>query len=187
MRVISGIIKGKKFNFVKSSITRPLKDSVRENIFNILAHSNKFNLQIKDSKVLDLFSGVGSFGIECISREAEQVSFVEKNVGTYRILLDNLNKLNIIDRARTYNLDIYDFIKIKRITKYNIFFLDPPFSDNQFLKILKIIKEKNIFNKDHIIIIHREKKSINNFQDIIKIILTKEYGRSKIFFGIFTK
>ena len=46
MRVISGIIKGKKFNFIKSSITRPLKDSVRENIFNIMSHSNKLNLQL---------------------------------------------------------------------------------------------------------------------------------------------
>ena len=58
MRVISGIIKGKKFNFIKSSITRPLKDSVRENIFNILAHSNKFNLHhvVGCPKVLDLYS-----------------------------------------------------------------------------------------------------------------------------------
>ena len=117
MRVISGIIKGKKFNFIKSSITRPLKDSVRENIFNILAHSNKFNLQLEGSKVLDLYSGVGSFGIECISREAKQVSFVEKNVGTYQILLDNLDKLNITDKARTFNQDIYDFLKIKKNTK----------------------------------------------------------------------
>ena len=187
MRVISGIIKGKKFNFIKSSITRPLKDSVRENIFNILAHSNKFNLQLEGSKVLDLYSGVGSFGIECISREAKQVSFVEKNVGTYQILLDNLDKLNITHKARTFNQDIYDFLKIKKNTKYNIFFFDPPFSYNHFLKILKIIREKYIFDKDHIVIIHREKKSINNFQDFIKIILTKEYGRSKIFFGVFTK
>ena len=144
-------------------------------------------MQIEGSKVLDLYSGVGSFGIECISREAKQVSFVEKNVSTYQLLLDNLDKLNIIDRARTFNQDIHDFIKIKKSTKYNIFFLDPPFSDNHFLKILKIIREKNLFDKDHIVIIHREKKSINNFQDFIKIILTKEYGRSKIIFGIFAK
>ena len=50
MRIISGKYKGKKIDFLKNSITRPLKDSVRENIFNILQHSNKFNLQMKNPK-----------------------------------------------------------------------------------------------------------------------------------------
>ncbi len=145
MRIISGSLKGRTIDFLKNTNTRPLKDAVKENIFNIIEHSRLINVKVLNSNILDLYSGVGSFGIECISREAKQVSFVEKNVGTYQILLDNLDKLNIIDRAKTFNQDIYDFLKIKKNTKYNIFFLDPPFSDNHFLKILKIIREKKNF------------------------------------------
>ena len=52
--------------------TRPLKDLVKESIFNLIQHSNKININIKDSSVLDLFSGSGSFGIECLSREAKK-------------------------------------------------------------------------------------------------------------------
>ena len=79
MRIIGGRFKGKKINFIRSSFTRPLKDSVKENIFNVLTHSSKIDAPIKGSKVLDLYSGVGSFGLECISRGSEKVSFVEKN------------------------------------------------------------------------------------------------------------
>ena len=72
MRIISGLFKGKKIIEPKNKNTRPLKDLTKESIFNIINHSNKFNLNLTDSYVLDLFSGVGSFGIECISRGAKK-------------------------------------------------------------------------------------------------------------------
>ena len=77
MRIISGVFKGKKISTPVDIKTRPLKDLTKESIFNILQHSNKFNINIDKSIVLDLFSGVGSFGIECISRNAKKVFFVE--------------------------------------------------------------------------------------------------------------
>ena len=66
MRIISGLYKGKRINFLKNSITRPLKDVVKENIFNILNH-NLIKIDL-NSSVLDAYSGIGSFGIECLSR-----------------------------------------------------------------------------------------------------------------------
>ena len=69
-------LKEKNF-YIKSNITRPLKDSVKENIFNILNHSNEINIKIENS-CLDLYSGIGSFGLECISRGSKEVTFVEK-------------------------------------------------------------------------------------------------------------
>ena len=86
MRIISGLLKGKNIFFVKNSKTRPLKDSVKENIFNIIKHSNFTSIRIERSKVLDLYSGVGSFGIECISRGANKVFFVEKDNLAAKIL-----------------------------------------------------------------------------------------------------
>ena len=78
MRVVSGFLKGKKISYLKNTNTRPLKDSVKENIFNILKHSKSSYSNIEKAKVLDLYSGVGSFGIECISRGAEKV-FINKD------------------------------------------------------------------------------------------------------------
>ena len=81
MRIISGFLKGKTINFVKNFKTRPLKDSVKESLFNILKHSNLINIKIEKSYVLDLYSGVGSFGIECISRGANEVFCRERCIG----------------------------------------------------------------------------------------------------------
>ena len=76
MRIISGNFKGKKIIQPKDLNTRPLKDLTKESIFNIIAHSKKINIKVENSIVLDLFSGVGSFGIECLSRGANYVFFL---------------------------------------------------------------------------------------------------------------
>ena len=89
MRIISGKFKGKSVEFIKSPITRPLKDSVRENIFNILQHSNEIKVKIEQAQVLDLYSGIGSFGLECISRGAKEVTFVEQDEKAFNILEKN--------------------------------------------------------------------------------------------------
>ena len=72
MRIISGSLKGRSMNFIKNSTTRPLKDSVKENIFNILEHFQKVKIKINSANILDLYSGAGSFGLECISRGAKR-------------------------------------------------------------------------------------------------------------------
>ena len=78
MRIIAGNFRGKKILEPKDTLTRPLKDLTKESIFNILNHSNKFEINLENSNILDMFSGVGSFGIECLSRGAKHVIFAEK-------------------------------------------------------------------------------------------------------------
>ena len=89
MRIIGGSFRGKKILEPRDALTRPLKDLTKESIFNILKHSNKLNINLENSNILDLFSGVGSFGIECISRGAKHVVFVEK----YNAVLPILKKI----------------------------------------------------------------------------------------------
>ena len=95
MRIISGIYKGKKILQPLDKKTRPLKDITKEGIFNILEHSNILNFKIKNSKILDIFSGTGSFGIECLSREAKSVTFVENYLPAVSILKKNIVNLNL--------------------------------------------------------------------------------------------
>ena len=93
--------------------------------------------------------------------------------------------LSVYDRVKLINNKIEIELEKKFIDKFSIFFFDPPFIDNNFIKNLKTIKIKKIYNKDHLIIIHRERKAEDNFDDLIKIVDTKIYGRSKIIFGTF--
>ena len=185
MRIISGSLKGKTINFVKNLKTRPLKDSVKENLFNILKHSNFINIKIEKSYVLDLYSGVGSFGIECISRGANKVFFIEKDRSAAKILKENLNRLSILEKTKLFNCDVSEFLKENIKKKFHIFFFDPPFIDKEFLYNLNSIKKNKLFEKDHIIIIHREKRSKDHLDKFVKVIDIKFYGRSKIIFGKF--
>ncbi len=185
MRVIGGKLRGKNISFIKNLNTRPLKDSVKENIFNILQHSNLINIDILNSNVLDLYSGVGSFGIEAISRGASKVIFIDKDNAAQRTLKKNLQKLKITTEASVINNEIEREICNIEKKKFSIFFFDPPFKDLNYLKIINSIRKKNLFNKRHIVIIHREKNSNENLNEDLAILVTKVYGRSKIFFANF--
>lgn len=183
MRIISGKLKGKKLSFLNTPNTRPLRDFVKENIFNIIYHSNLINIKIKDATVLDLYSGIGSFGIECISREASAVTFVEKDKNTLNYLNKNIKALLIEDKISLFKGDTSQFLKQKKGKKYDVIFLDPPYTEIDYLNDLKIINNLDILNKKHLIIIHREKNSKEKLEKLIDIKIIKYYGRSKVIFG----
>ena len=80
---------------------------------------------------------------------------------------------------------IENFLKGKLSEKFDIIFLDPPFAEKTYIQELNLIKEKKIYKDNHLIVIHREKKSIDNFKEILNPLIIKQYGRSKIIFGKF--
>ena len=83
MRIIAGKLKGATLHMLKNKDTRPLKDLARESIFNLLTHSNKISLQLEQSNILDLYAGTGSFGLECLSRQARSVFFIFYKINTF--------------------------------------------------------------------------------------------------------
>jgi len=187
MRIISGKFKGKIIKYLKNNTTRPLRDSVKENIFNLLIHSKILNIKIEKASILDLYSGVGSFGIECISRGAKNVTFVENDSAANETIRKNLNYLLIFEKSKIFKENVNDFLKRNTNEKYNIFFFDPPYADKGFVNNLNLIKKNRLFQKNHIVIIHRDVKSNDNLKDLIKVTVVKEYGRSKVIFGLFVE
>lgn len=183
MRIISGSFKGKKILEPNDATTRPLKDLTKESIFNILTHSNKFKINIKKSVILDLFSGVGSFGIECLSRGVEKVIFVENYIGVLPILKKNLSSLKEINNYQIIEKDIYkDNFLSKLDVKFDIIFLDPPYKDKNIEKILSNIVINKSLKNNGIIIMHRHKNEKDNFLEKFQIIEERKYGISKIIF-----
>ena len=188
MRIISGLFKGKKILEPKDLNTRPLKDMTKESIFNIINHSNKFSINLKKSKVLDLFAGTGSFGLECLSRNVKFVTFVENYIGILPILKKNLNNLRQIKNFEVIEKNIlnnFDFENFQ--TKFDIIFLDPPYKEKDLKNLLDSLLNYNILNTHGIIIIHRHVNQIDNFPKSFQIIEEKKYGISKIIFGSYFK
>ena len=183
MRIISGSFRGKKIYQPMNDKTRPLKDLVKESIFNIINHSKKFKIDLENANILDMFSGVGSFGIECLSRGVQEVIFVENYQGVIPILKKNLLNLKSVDNYKIIEKDIYNNNKITTSNiQFDIIFLDPPFKDKNLSIIFRKIKNENLLKENGIIILHRHKDEKDIFLEDFKIIEEKKYGISQIFF-----
>ena len=187
MRIIAGKYKGATLNITNDQSTRPLKDMVRESIFNLLTHSNKVSFVLKKAKILDLYAGTGSFGLECLSREAQKVYFVEKDKNAINTLEKNINKLNLKNKAEIFFDDVFQLLEKENYLniKFNLIFCDPPYKDEKIDKLIKSIFDRNLLKKDGIIIIHRNKVTIDKLPNFFQLIDERNYGISKIIFGKF--
>ena len=185
MRIIGGNLKGKKILNPQDKSTRPLKDLVKESIFNIIENSNKFEIQIKGSKILDLFSGSGSFGLECISRGADKVIFFENYSYTLKILEKNISELEVSNKCEIFDHDSFDIFSKKKILekKFDLIFIDPPYQEKNINLLIENIIKKKILNKKGVIIIHRHKKDEIKITTKLRILDTRFYGISKIIIG----
>tara|TARA_B110000046_G_scaffold124831_1_gene131305 strand:- start:534 stop:1097 length:564 start_codon:yes stop_codon:yes gene_type:complete len=183
MRIISGSSKGKKILEPKDINTRPLKDLTKESIFNILTHSNKLSVKLKNSNVLDLFSGVGSFGLECLSRGCSNLTFIENYIHVLPILKKNISNLNYQGNSLIIEENIIDNLKFNIFEKkFDIIFMDPPYKEKNLSSILINIVKFDILDEDGIIIIHRHKNERDKFPEKFNIVEEKTYGISRIIF-----
>ena len=183
MRIISGKFKGKKILEPNDLNTRPLKDLTKESIFNIIKHSNRFNINFENSEILDLFSGTGSFGIECISRGAKFVTFVENYNGILPILKKNLANLKLASNYLVIEKNVFNYLNLNQFKKqFDIIFLDPPYKEKELNELLLLMINEKILKQDGIIIIHRHKKQTDILPNQINILEEKKYGISKILF-----
>ena len=185
MRIISGDFKGKKILLPEDKSTRPLRDLVKESIFNLILHSKKFDCSLVNSNILDLFSGIGSFGLECISRNSKKVIFFENYAEALKVLKKNIQNLNIIHKTEIIENDCFEFFNTKNTfrEKFDIIFMDPPYKEKRINILIDTILEKKILKKNGIMIIHRHKKDSLTLSNKLKILDERNYGISKIIIG----
>ena len=187
MRIIAGKLRGSTLYLSKNKNTRPLKDLTRESVFNLLTHSKKIAFQLEKSNVLDLYAGTGSFGLECLSRQANYVCFIEKEKAVIEILEKNIEKLKLKNKTKIFSNDVFTLIEKKNIfvSQFHLIFCDPPFKNTNIEKLIELVFSRNLLQKNGIIIIHRNKNTKEKLPDYFKILDERMYGMSKIIFGKF--
>ena len=185
MRIISGSNKGKKLILPNDKTTRPLKDMAKESVFNILTHAKYVNFHLKDSNVLDLFSGIGSFGLECISRGSKFVFFLENYPPVLEILKKNISNLKYENKSKVIDVNAFKINNdtFEKDQKFQIIFCDPPYKEKKIELLIKNIFKMDILEKNGIIIIHRKKGDLDTYPNEFKVIDTKTYGLSTFIFG----
>ena len=184
MRIIGGTFKGIKIFEAFDKNTRPLKDLVKESILNILEHSKDSKIKLNNALVLDLFAGTGSFGLECISRGASKVYFIENNEKSLEILNKNIKKLKCEKKTSVFNEDVFNFFLNNKSQneKLDLIFLDPPYKEKNIKIILENIAKLKLLKETGLIVLHRHKKSEDNIDDKFVIKRSVKYGISKIMF-----
>ena len=145
------------------------------------------SFQFEKSIILDLYAGTGSFGLECLSRQAESVCFVEKAKDARKILEKNIEKLKIKKNVDIFLDDVFNVIKKRSIfqSKFDLIFCDPPFKDLNIEKLIQLISNNNVLRKEGILVLHRNKSTKEKLPNYFKIIDEKIYGISKVTFGKF--
>ena len=126
MRVITGMYKGRTIRTVKDLTVRPATDRVRVTIFNMLEHRMSFS----GIRVLDLFAGSGSLGIEALSRGAGHATFVEQHHEAAAYLEENLTLLGCLEQSEIAEMDAYSYCGVAR-SAYDLVFADPPYGYEQ--------------------------------------------------------
>ena len=130
MRVISGEARGRRIQAPPGDDTRPITDRAKESIFNMLVSLGG----VVDAEVVDLYAGSGSFGIECLSRGAASVTFVERRPAAVTAIRANLDSLGYADRARIEPASV--MAVLDGLPSADLAFCDPPYADDPWPELL---------------------------------------------------
>lgn len=179
MKIIGGIWKGTVLKHPAPTLSRPTQERVKKSLFDILKP------WIKESSVLDLFAGSGSLGIEALSREAKEVTFVEWNPLCMRLLKENLLKLR--GKKEVVCLEENAFKAIGKLSRqkesFDIIFMDPPYNKEVTTKCLRTISKCDILSPTAILVVrHAKGEALPQEAGILRVFRKERYGDTELSF-----
>ena len=156
MRVISGTAKGRQLKAPPGLGTRPMTDRLKTSLFDTLVPYG-----VSGARVLDLYAGSGSLGIEMLSRGAISCDFVEQNPSASRIIQENLDTTRLADRGRVHTMPVARYLYVKSSSptaastrmEYDIITLDPPYADATISSTLETVALSPLLAADGLVVI----------------------------------
>ena len=192
MRVVTGEAKGRKLKGPKTPGTRPIIDRVKTALFDILS------TRVEDARFLDLFAGVGSVGIEALSRGAASATFIEMNYSVLKLVRENLKITGLEDRAETLHIDAFKFLQSHgsenqpiskeqgRAREYDIIYVAPPQYHEMAARALQFLDHSRLVPDTGMVIvqIHPKERSVMAAVSLTHLALTDErrYGSTLLMF-----
>ncbi len=173
MRIISGSLRGLKLFTLEGLTTRPTADRVKEALFSSLSPV------IKDAYVLDAFSGSGALALEAISRGAFRAVLLENNKDAFNVCKKNIEKARVSDKTSLLFTDALSYIKNTE-EKFDIIFLDPPYSEGLYREFL--IHAASKLKENGLIIAEYEEANTPQIPPSLSVIKQKKYGRCNLLY-----
>lgn len=189
MRIIAGKAKGRKLlaplnegrdtRTGELKATRPTLDRVKEAMFSIINH------KIPEARVLDLFAGTGSLGLEAASRGAGSVVLVDTFKETYDLLVKNIHGLGFNEECFSIQLDYMEALKRLASKKevFDIIFIDPPYLNDMIPPAVEFIVSQGLLDSEGVIVTKVDSKEeiYKGFNDLT-IVVQKKYGNTTLVF-----
>lgn len=173
MRVISGAARGVKLETLEGLETRPTTDRVKEAVFSMI------QTRLNGAVALDLFSGSGALGIEMLSRGAQHVTFIEKNPQLKPIIVSNLTKTKLVDKALVLCQDVYLGMTQLSGKQFDILIMDPPYLMGDVKKSLDLMERYDLLKPAGIVIVEHAigDPEILQSSSYFESLKTKKYGK----------
>ena len=168
IRILAGKHKNRKLKYFKFNNVRPTQSRVKKSLFDSIN-------DIANKRVLDLFCGVGTLGIESLSRGAKSVTFVDNNSLAINILEKNLSLLSLNENSEVINGDVFKFLNFRNDT-FDIILADPPYNKYSFIDFLPFISK--ILDKNGIFCYETNSKETLNHINT----KTKKFGNTQLIF-----
>ncbi len=174
MRITSGILKGRTFKVPKDGV-RPTTERTREAIFSAL------QAVVPGARVLDLFAGAGSLGLEAWSRGAASVTAVEKVSRHWKILSENFQGLENPDLGsyEVVRADVYDYLK-RAVGPYDLIFADPPYDEVDLGRVLGIVG--GALAPEGLLVFEMQKRDSYTLPPEWILLKEKKYSSTKVIF-----
>jgi 16S rRNA (guanine966-N2)-methyltransferase len=178
LRVIAGSAKGRKLRMVPGGGTRPIGDRVKEALFNIVG------ADVSGARVLDLFAGTGSVGIEALSRGAASAVFVDNSARAIATVEGNLLTTGLRDRATITRGDAFAFLGGYRDEPFDYIYVAPPQFQGQWARALaRIDARPQVLNLDAWVIVQIHPREVTPIAlDRLVEIDRRRYGNTLLWF-----
>ena len=170
MRVIAGHAKGRRLGGPPAG-TRPFMDRNREALFSSLGS------EVVGAAVIDLFAGVGSLGLEALSRGAESAVFVEWSPPAVTILRENVNKVGL--GGQVVATDVFDFLE-GADHYYDLAFVDPPYAMPLASVVEALERLVDHLNPNAVVVVHRRAGESPPALQGLTLAWEREYGDAQI-------
>jgi 16S rRNA (guanine(966)-N(2))-methyltransferase RsmD len=183
LKVISGTARGRLLKTLPQNdlSIRPMLVRMKKSIFDII------QFKVSDSNFIDLFAGVGSVGVEALSRGAKRVTFAELSDVSLSLIKHNVNMLGFDDRAKIIKCDVIkDFALLQ--DKYDIVFMGPPYKDVDKKALvltyptLKNVVRYDILKNDSVLIAQKHIKEPVGEVAGLECFRVEKYGDTVILF-----
>jgi len=181
MRIAGGDAKGQRLKGAVSSGTRATTERVRAAIFNILDPE-----QYQGGRVLDLFAGSGSLGIEALSHGAGSADFVEWDRRQSAVITSNLESTGFSSQGHVHRLDVLQALQTLP-GRYDLVLLDPPYNMGRLDSLLdKIASQPGLIVDDGVVIAgHSKREDLKETYGSLRLTSHRRYGDNVIDFFVY--